>query len=434
MNPSILLFLFYVLSIIWNFTAGYFYFQSVSCCLKRKKGKFIFLAGWLGYTITASLVIFPKDMVNISIAAILFFLFNLILYQGKWTVKLALVFVIFPISSALKLLSFDIAGHCLTLFYKTSDHLPNVIFSSLSDGMAALFWFLFYRFFHQSFEKIQDYFTDRTWGIISIICSASFLGVFSCSYLVQDERTYLIWPCILTCMITNMGSIPLASYLADGICADLERKNLQLQKNYYQELESNQNQIRKLHHDINNHFAVIGELLKKGEQKEAEHYLAVLSNSIPTTNRKFCENSIVNAVLNAKYNQITEAKIDAFFHICMDGMMFIDDVSLCTIFANTLDNAIEACQKIEEVSKRTIQLKCRYTENGYFSFELINSKCNVIGIKKGQYQSDKEEKKIHGIGISSVKEIVEKYDGTLDISYTENSFQVVILIGAFSLK
>ena len=31
--------------------------------------------------------------------------------------------------------------------------------------------------------------------------------------------------------------------------------------------------------------------------------------------------------------------------------MFIDDVSLCTIFANLLDNAIEACEKIAKILK-----------------------------------------------------------------------------------
>ncbi|MCB5457388.1 ATP-binding protein [Mediterraneibacter gnavus] len=107
----------------------------------------------------------------------------------------------------------------------------------------------------------------------------------------------------------------------------------------------------------------------------------------------------------------------------------MDDVSLCTLFANTLDNAIEACQKIEAPDRRKLELKCRYTENGYFSLELINSKINEIVVQKNQYISDKEDKSAHGIGISSIRDIVEKYEGTLDISYDDTSFKVVILIG-----
>ena len=55
-------------------------------------------------------------------------------------------------------------------------------------------------------------------------------------------------------------------------------------------------------------------------------------------------------------------------------------------------------------------------------------KNNDIILKKGQYLSDKQDKQLHGIGISSVKTIVEKYQGTLDISYDTKTFRVTILI------
>ena len=209
----------------------------------------------------------------------------------------------------------------------------------------------------------------------------------------------------------------------------MERKNLQLQKNYYEELENNQNQIRKFRHDMNNHLSVVGNLLDKGNLTEAKEYFSSISGYMQTSNRRFCQNSVVNAVINAKYQMMTSSSIDSFLNIDIDKMMFIDDVSLCTIFANTLDNAIEACRKIDDISKRKLELKCRYTENGYFSFELTNSKINEISEKKGRFLSDKEDKNAHGIGISSVKEIVDKYDGTLDISYDSQWFKVVILIG-----
>src|SRR5699024_3367711 len=97
------------------------------------------------------------------------------------------------------------------------------------------------------------------------------------------------------------------------------------------------------------------------------------------------------------------------------GIMSIDDISLCTIFANTLDNAIEACVKVAEPSARKISVKARYTENGYFSYEIVNSKANPIRKKKGVLLTDKEDSRSHGLGLSSVRAAVEKYHGTLDI-------------------
>ena len=174
---------------------------------------------------------------------------------------------------------------------------------------------------------------------------------------------------------------------------------------------------------------VVGRLFEEGKRTEAQKYFEQLSGRALSSSRTFCKNSVVNAVLNSKYNRMAEAEIDSFFHISIDKMMMIDDVSLCMIFANTLDNAVEACQKIEDKAARRISVKARYTENGYFSYEIVNSKCNRIRMRRERFITDKADSASHGVGISSVKEIVERYGGTMDISFTEGEFKVIILIG-----
>ena len=83
-----------------------------------------------------------------------------------------------------------------------------------------------------------------------------------------------------------MGSVRLAaSYLADGIYADMERRNLQLQQNYYRELEANQKQIRKLRHDLNNHLMVVGRLFEEGKRAEAQKYFEQLSGRALSSSR-----------------------------------------------------------------------------------------------------------------------------------------------------
>lgn len=429
MDASTLIFLIERVSNIFELICGYFFVRTIDCCLTRREGKLPFVLGVVGYSAVASLVIFPQDMVNVTLVMVVFLILNFVLYKGKWIIKFSLVMILLPISAALNLLVTDVTGHLFFLRYTVQDELENTFFSTLSFLLVVLFWTLFYRLFHLSFQKMRNLFTNRAWGIIDIICLASFAGLFSCIYLSPEQASYLIWPCILACVVTNIGSIRLASYLADGIHADLERKNLQLQQNYYRELENNQNLIRKLRHDMNSHLAVVGQLLDRGDAKEASAYFEKISGYMQSANRRFCRNSIVNAVLNAKYNLMVENEIDGFFNVSIDKMVLIDDISLCTIFANTLDNAIEACNKIPDSSKRRLQLKCRYTDSGYFSFELENAKQNPVTVSKGRYISDKREKNVHGIGISSVKDIVDRYEGTFNISYDQNSFRVVILIG-----
>lgn len=145
--------------------------------------------------------------------------------------------------------------------------------------------------------------------------------------------------------------------------------------------------------------------------------------------RVFCKNSIINAVLNAKYNLAQEHSIDCFFHIDLDKLIGIDAISLCCLFSNTLDNAVEASVKIPDPKERRLSVKARVTENGYFTYEITNSKKNTVLEQKGILKSDKEDTAAHGFGLSNVREMVEKYDGTLDISYTEDTFTVTVLIG-----
>lgn len=145
--------------------------------------------------------------------------------------------------------------------------------------------------------------------------------------------------------------------------------------------------------------------------------------------RVFCKNSIINAVLNAKYNLALEQGINVFFHIDLDRLIGLDPISLCCLFSNTLDNAVEASVKIPDLKKRRISLKARVTENGYFTFEITNTKANAVREHKGRLVSDKEDSDTHGLGLANVREMVEKYSGTLDISYTETTFTVTVLIG-----
>lgn len=351
-TTQLLIFLFERIDNISQFIAGFYFLRCLDCCLERRKGKLLFFITWIVCSAIASFVIFPQDATNITGIFLLFLLLNLVLYHGKWIIKLSMILILLPISAALNLLVMDIGGYLFFLYFTEQDALENTIFSTLFYSIAVIFWIVFYRLFHKNLTEIRNTFTKRAWYMISIICAASFVGIFTCVYFSPDT-TWYIWPCAFACIITNIGSIRLAAYLADGIHADLERKNLQLQKNYYEELEQNQKQIRKFRHDMNNHLSVVGYLLQKGELQKARDYFDKISVYMQTANRKFCENSVVNAVLNAKYNLMTDAKIDGFFHISIDKLLFIDDVSLCTLFANTLDNAIEACQKIEAPDRRS---------------------------------------------------------------------------------
>lgn len=105
---------------------------------------------------------------------------------------------------------------------------------------------------------------------------------------------------------------------------------------------------------------------------------------------------------------------------------FIEMTDVCSIFSNILDNAIEACNKINNDEK---YIKIRGTVvKSYYVIRCENSKINKVKIKNNKIITSKKDKFIHGIGLKSVKSSLKKYDGELEIEDFEGEFLLQIYI------
>ena len=103
------------------------------------------------------------------------------------------------------------------------------------------------------------------------------------------------------------------------------------------------------------------------------------------------------------------------------------EFEICALFANALDNAIEACIEMESCAKKYISVTCRDIK-GFIIIKIINSKSNVIKVIDDQIYTTKVGKVGHGIGISSIKYITDKYNGEVVINYSDDEFILNIMI------
>lgn len=102
---------------------------------------------------------------------------------------------------------------------------------------------------------------------------------------------------------------------------------------------------------------------------------------------------------------------------------------MCVVFfSNMIDNAIEACSKIDEKDiRRFIKIKGTIV-NEFFVIKCENSKINKVKVKNNNIKTDKKDTNLHGIGIKSIKTSVQKYDGEVFIDYQDYKFIVKIYI------
>lgn len=190
---------------------------------------------------------------------------------------------------------------------------------------------------------------------------------------------------------------------------------------YYQNLEQEQLQVRRLRHDMANHLQALSGLLDTPEKARA--YLDSLTDRPGlTASRRFCGNPVVNTVLAGKLARMEERGIEAGIAVELPERLPLSDPDLCALFANALDNAIEACEKMEGRGKIEVQAK---TARGLFLVRVSNGTGESA---PATLETSKPDKANHGYGLSIIREITERAGGSCEIIQHAGVFEVVVTV------
>ena len=190
---------------------------------------------------------------------------------------------------------------------------------------------------------------------------------------------------------------------------DLMNSKLKLQEEYYSSLEESQMQVRKLYHDMKNHLENISNLNQNSE--ESRQYIDELKDQLNNSNDvKSTGNAIVDIILNEKKKVCIKEGVDFEINVNSKDLSFMKNADISNIFSNVLNNAIEACQKIE---------------NGEKYIKLEAYKIKRAG---SRFITEKKDDFVHGIGIRSIETSAKAYDGDVVIDYDDDKFIIKILI------
>lgn len=201
---------------------------------------------------------------------------------------------------------------------------------------------------------------------------------------------------------------------------------LKMEKNYqkqqYDDIIRQSEQISKLRHDYKNNFLVIRSLISDNNNAKA---LEIINKDIEQINMQRSHvktnNEVVNAILNTKISIAAEKGIKVSI-ISISDFDEIDDFDLCNLISNMFDNAITATQDCDEkLIEITISRK-----NDYYIFKMSNTIKESV-IKANPYlETTKGDKSSHGLGMKIIKDIADNYHGDIDYYEEDGRFNVLV--------
>lgn len=192
------------------------------------------------------------------------------------------------------------------------------------------------------------------------------------------------------------------------------------QKRMIEETGNISHEIKKAEHDLRHHLLSVLGNLENRNIKEAEIYLKQLLQEYETSIFKYIhiDNSAVNSILNMKISRCHANKIDIKTEIESDFSDF-SDIDICVLLANLLDNAIEASMNVNS-PQITVSVR---NEKNYLCIMIRNKIENSVLDYNKQLDTTKKDKSKHGLGIYSISQIVDKYDG-MKSYYEKNGYFV----------
>lgn len=265
----------------------------------------------------------------------------------------------------------------------------------------------------------------RSFPLISVplfICQA--LSIFA-SYrsffaLSSGENSGTILFTTLSLMVVNIIICFYVRILEDYYqrrAADAAAESLaELQRQYFENITSRQEETRALWHDIKKYVSAMETMVNSDKTAEAERCFAEIREKYEGIDLGVdVGNSVIDSILSDAVRRTGEAGIDLRLNVWVAPELNIPPADLYIIIGNTMDNAFDACRELPK-GKRVVDLLLRQS-NSLLYYEL-----------KNPYLPDEPPKKsgIHGYGLRNVRACVEKDKGSMDISAEDGVFTVSV--------
>lgn len=226
---------------------------------------------------------------------------------------------------------------------------------------------------------------------------------------------------LLLLQVLGLGALLCTLYAYQRICAGFEAQKALLsleqaakaQNIYLSEAQMRYEQTKAFRHDIKNHLLILDGMLRKGQLEESRAYLQKLDAMSTALFFPYqTGNPVVDILLGEKLGLAAANHMKTNVSVVLPKSCGIEDVDWCVIFANALDNALNACRALEGERQMSISGK---RQGDFYLLEFQNTCAEQTEVKMGT-------------GLSNIQSVAEKYHGAILMQQENGTFSLSVLL------
>lgn len=353
------------------------------------------------------------------------FICALVFKQGDWQVKFLMCGILHIMQGALE--TFGTTLYALVKMYFTTENYCVFLFLYFFRRIILkLVLLLFVKFLLKYLTYSSYYKMKNCWRVLGMICLIEY-GMLIIFREIKSEPLYLIiavFCCLVPILFSYMVYLIGTNLIRIQIGVNQENY-INIQEQYMTQLITMQDSLRKFQHDYKAHLFCIDNLLLGNNYEELHEYLKNIhdlekydSLSVYTSDQR------LNMILNQMHNLAEKKEIELNIvtqNVAIERIALYD---LNMLLSNLCNNAIEAAVNTEEKKVELFLEKNR----AYLQVTIGNSVISNPLADNPGFVTSKDDKTLHGFGMEIIRNVVEKYQGMIQMDGTDKWLNINVLL------
>lgn len=380
---------------------------------------------WIPIVIAISILIsgffITEESLEINLLSVLL-LFEMLLFLAVPKRRFRHMFWIWPLICTAILPSGFLILVYVAIFGNAESNLLELVETLLGDaitfGILVVLWKLDSKnHFTRRIRSMERFVIGITSSFLTIVImgveGGEFISKFGKYALIINWIAIGAYILIIYIMIQMLIQGNSAQFYLES--SKLNEKYIEEEVKHFEAYKKMQEETRKIRHDMKNHLACIQILLDDNKQEELGTYIKDLSVEVAKLEmEQQTNNSMVDAIISSKKKTAQDQGIVIVCEGDISSINYVKAIDWCKIFANAIDNAIEALISLEKKADRALFINIK--QNSNFVLISFRNKCNRPPKRIGnKIISLKEDCANHGFGIDSIMQTVQSYHGDTNI-------------------